>query len=178
MKDPTGFSNEHLERGHLSQPLARWGGGGYLMPVNLDRLAIIERVGGTNPLEDLHVGDKLAARLDRRHSVNVVIERFVEQWGGENPVVQIGVIAQIEASDLPLFLAAKSDYFLAYYGFHPQVPNTAVSNPVVGPRRVLNDFGRLGKLVPIRGDDGWNIALWREISGELRPTSVMYAYGD
>ena len=51
MKDPTGFSNEHLERGHLSQPLARWGGGGYLMPVNLDRLAIIERVGGECPVD-------------------------------------------------------------------------------------------------------------------------------
>ena len=114
----------------------------------------------------------MTVRLNSKQTFHATVEGFVEQWGGANPHVQIGMLAQINTDELIRFRSNRNDYFLAYRGETPSISAAPRRQEIVGPRHVLNRFGSFGELAVIEGDDGWNVALWRRFSGKLMPTNV------
>ncbi len=178
-KDLTGFTGPELTSKQLPQPAARWGGGGYLMPLAAGRFSALQADPGTkSALRRLGRGEILTVLLGPEETLQATVEGFVEQWGGENPQVQIGVLVRINADGLTRFQSNRDDYFLAYGGGMPSTLPAQSHQEIVGPRQVLNSFGPIGELVVVKGDEGWNVTLWRRFSGKLKPTDVTYSYGD
>jgi hypothetical protein len=179
-KDTAGFATSDLSSKQVPQPVARWGGGGYLMPLTRSRFSALQLLspGEESVLRGLNPGATLNVRLSAQEAVTAVVERLVEQWGGANPEVQLGVIARIKPEDAAKFQSDRNDYFLAYQGESPVLAATPRNQEIVGPRRVLNDFGEVGQIIVVPGDDGWNVALWRHFDGKFMPTDIAYSYGD
>jgi len=178
MEDPATLTEGEVKRQQVRQPLARWGAGGYLMPLAPLRWATFEPRSNTS-FPEFHLGDHVSVLLNADATVEASVNGFLEQWGGAHPVVQIGVLARVIPEQLSAFRAAKSNYFLAYSSPAPPAPaDNAPAPDIIGPRRILNRFGGAGELVLVNGDDGWSIRLWRRIDGRLVPTAVTYAYGD
>ena len=161
-KDTAGFTGQQL-----SQPAAKWGGGGYLIPLR----------GGE--VRSVALGEAVTVRISAKETLRAKVEQFVEQWGSSNPVVQVGVLAEIEADGLTRFRSSREDYFLAYRGKMLAGPAARLLRPeITGSRHVLNRFGAIGELIVIEGEAGWNVRLWRRYSGKLMPTGVVYSFGD
>jgi|GEM_PF-6176242 len=178
MKDPAKFTEGTVKRQQVKNPLAHWGVGGYLIPLTSARRATFQPSSNTN-FPEIHRGDHVHLLLSGDTTVTGSVDGFLEQWGASNPIVQIGVLARVSPDQLRAFKVAKSDYFLAYLGTESAAAVSSAAGPgIIGRRRILNNFGSLGKLVLIDGDAGWNITLWRRIDGKLAPTTVSYAYGD
>jgi hypothetical protein len=169
-KDPDGPTQQAAEERQLAQPLARWGSGGYLLPLAADRWETFR--------PKIRPGERISVRLNRDTAITANIDSLVEQWGAANPVVQIGALAQVNPAQMSAFRSEKSDYFLAYLGSPSAPAAPAAPTEIAGSRSILNRFGELSELVLVHGDDGWSIRLWRRIDGRLVPTAVSYAYGD
>ncbi len=179
-KDTVGFTTSELTSRQLPQPAAKWGGGGCLVPLPTERFSALSPDPGVGSvLRRLRRGETLTVRLGREETLQATVEGFVEQWGGANPQVQIGVLARINTDELTRFQSNRDDYFLAYRGEMPSIsPAPRHHHEIVGPRHVLNSFGPIGQLVLVEGDDGWSVELFRRFSRKLIPTDVAYSYGD
>ncbi len=176
--DTAGFTASDLSGGQISQPTAQWGGGGYLMPLDSNRFSALrlERPGEEAILHEFSPGAALTVRLGPKQKVSAVVEHLVEQWGGANPEVQVGVLARVKTEDLAKFRSNGSGYFLAYRGKSPAISTTPRRQEIVGRRCVLNDLGETGEIIVVKGDDGWNVALWRHFGDKFLPTNIAYSY--
>jgi hypothetical protein len=178
-KDTAGFTASEASIKQVPQPIARWGGGGYLMPLTRARLSALQiQSPGEEVLHGLAPGVVLTVRFGSQQTVSATIERFVEQWGSANPEVQLGVIARIRPEDVPKFQSNRNDYFLTYKGGPPAIAGTLQRQEIAGTRYVLNSFGEIGQIIVEQGDAGWNVALWRHFHGKFMPTDIAYCYGD
>jgi hypothetical protein len=177
-RDTVGFTPSELADKQLPQPIARWGKGGYLMSLPKERLSALQPSLDESLLRSLNHDEPLTIRLSARETVIATCDGFIEQWGGSNPQVQIGVLARIATNELPKFRSNSNDYFLAYKGAEPSIQAQPRHEEIVGPRHLLNKFGSIGELIVVEGDDGWSVALWRRFSDKLMPTGIAYSYGD
>ena len=179
-RDAAEFTTSELSRREVPQPIARWGRGGYLMPLTRDRFSALQlqTPGEEAVLRGLNPGAALTVRLSPQETVAAVVERLIEQWGGANPEVQLGMIVRIKPEDVTKFQSNRNDYFLAYHGALPAIAATPRHQEIVGPRYALNDFGEIGQIIVVQGDDGWNVALWRRFDHKFMATDIAYSYGD
>ncbi len=163
----------------LPEPAAHWGGGGYPLPLPAERFSALQFDPHVQSLlRSLGRGETLTVRISPSETLRATVDGFVEQWGGANPQVQIGVLAHISTAELTDFQTYRADYFLAYRGETPSISAAPRPQEIVGPRHLLNSFGPIGELIVVEGDEGWNVALWRRFLGKLMPTNVAYSYGD
>lgn len=158
----------------LPDPTARWGAGGYLLPLSPAHLSALDPA----VFRDLSPGRPVTVRLSETQTVPAICDHFVEQWGMSEPKIFIGVLARVAPGKLPKFHSVHSNYFLAYHGPEPTPPAEPSHEQFLGTGEVLNNLGSSGQLVLAHGEIGWNITLYRRFSGKLMATNIAYFYGD
>lgn len=150
----------------LLAPMAEYGGGGYLLPLTPERLATFQPHAGG---ERVQLNEKYTLWLDGENVVEATTEAYVEQWGSENPVVRVAVIARVARP-------FKGDYFLISRERSPRRPFAGTDRtPLRASRNIVGSFGPIGNLAIDRGEYGWIVALVTTSGGR---TNVEYSYGD
>jgi hypothetical protein len=168
----------------MKSPAARYGAGGYLLPLTAERLQTFRdtapppRTAATPGSAAPALGQRLTLMLGGGTKITATVEEYVEQWGSENPVVAIGALARIPAADLARFRDAKSSYFLIAAASRPMPPAVRADESIGGTTQVLNQFDGLGELILTVGEAGWSVTLFSRQDGSSRPTGVRYFYGD
>jgi hypothetical protein len=150
----------------MKSPAARYGAGGYLLPLTAERL---------RTFRDTAPPSRTRAA---QGSATLAPGQYVEQWGSENPIVAVGVLARVPAVDLERFRDARSSYFLIATVSRPMPGASGAAEPIRGTTQVLNQFDGLGELVLRVAEAGWSVTLFTRQDGSLRPTDVRYFYGD
>lgn len=145
----------------LEPPVARYGRGGYLLPLTPERLATFQpaTVDPGRPRRELPaIGSEVMARSGSGNDVACIVERYVEQLGSDEPVVNVGVLARVKPASSSAFRAARGDHFLV------TPPNASVPrNPDIRVRS---------------GELWWCVTLYLGIDGEMRPSATEYCYRD
>jgi hypothetical protein len=69
------------------------------VPLPAERLSALQlELGTESALRTLKQGETLIVRLSPEETLQATVEAFVEQWGGANPQVQIGVVHPVNVS--------------------------------------------------------------------------------
>jgi hypothetical protein len=177
--DPVGqdYSNP------LKPPAARYGAGGYLLPLTPQRLKTFSDAPSWPAPGDSSVvpaiGRQLTLLLGGKTSIPATVEQYVEQWGSENPVVAVGALATVPDANRSAFKATEAAYFLVGTASQP-APRRVVPQNATLPSgsQLLNQFDRLGDLVVNAGEFGWCVTLAVDQKGVRHRTPVAYCYGD
>ncbi len=181
-RDPATFSMADVEKINEKGPVADYGAGGYFLPLTEDRLRIFE-AGPANDEESAGDIPRLRSTftvfLGGADKVRVTAERYVEQWGIENPVVRVDVIARTVADGNELFHKAQASAFLLSKKDRLSLP-TATAQSVCAncQHAVLNRFPLEGELILEQWEAGWAVTLYRRTATGLRGTKVSYLYAD
>lgn len=153
----------------LPAPKARYSGGGYLLPLRPDRLTTFqpspEPFGGG---ERVQLNQRYTLWLDGKNAVEATTEDYLEQWGTENPIVRVAVLARVSR-------AFKGDYFLISRERKPKPPAAAGLRPMRPSRKIVGRFGALGNVATDASQFGWIISL---LTTSGKRTNVEYSYGD
>jgi hypothetical protein len=120
----------------------------------------------------------LRLRLGGDVEVAARVEAYVEQWGSENPTVNVAAIAKVGAGGLAAFHAASSAYFLIDMDGRAAVGDGMRSGADWKRSEILNRFGQRGQLSVHIAEAGWCVILSVPRNGSLRPSTVEYCYGD
>jgi hypothetical protein len=169
----------------LKPPVARYGAGGYLLPLSPDRLKTLRPSAPSTtatpyagPNRVPAIGTELRLRLGGDVEVAARVEAYVEQWGSENPTVNVAAIAKVGAGGLAAFHAASSAYFLIDMDGRAAVGDGMRSGADWKRSEILNRFGQRGQLSVHIAEAGWCVILSVPRNGSLRPSTVEYCYGD
>ncbi|MEP6960585.1 MAG: hypothetical protein ABI995_00800 [Acidobacteriota bacterium] len=150
LEQATGRSGPHVP--------TRYGGGGYLLPLTAERLATFqpdnEPSGGG---ERVSLGQTYTLWLGAAATIQARTEEYLEQWGSENPIVRVAVLARVSAPDLPAFRAAP-DFFLISRVSKPKPPEKTNLRTFRGTLKTANRFTGMGRLVMLGGESGFGVS--------------------
>ena len=184
MRDPEQFSMEDLEKLQTKQPVAEYGGGGYLLPLTTERLRTLSPVTSPGYEEEAAVdvpalGERLTVWLGGEAKLQATAEQYVEQWGMENPIVRVGILARVSLRDAAGFERVHPSAFLIGAEREVALPSTTSVGPCAGCQKtVLNWFPGLGELLLEQWEAGWSVRLYRSTADGWRGTKVLYDYRD
>ena len=181
-RDPATFSMADIGKLSEKEPVADYGAGGYFLPLTEDRLRTFK----ASPAEDEDSSGNIpplqstfTVFLGGADEIRVTAERYIEQWGMENPIVRVGVIAHIAPNESGLFHKIQASAFLLSKNDRLALPaalgQTVCSNC---KHTVLNCFPSGGELILEQWEVGWAVTLYRQTASGLRSTKVSYGYAD
>lgn len=151
----------------LPSPVARYGGV-HLISLTPEQLATFqpspEFQGGG---ERVQLNQKYTLWLDGKNTIEATTESYAEEWGTENPIVRIAILARVSRT-------FKGNYFLISRERNP-TPPPATTLPLHRSRTILASFGALGKLAAYQFELGWTVSL---LTPSGKRTNVEYSYGD
>lgn len=152
----------------LPPPVARYGGV-HLISLTPEQLATFqpsdEFQGGG---ERVQLHQKYTLWLDGKNTVEATTESYAEEWGTENPIVRVAVLARVAGS-------FKGNYFLISRERKPKPPAAAGLRPMRPSRKIVGRFGALGNLATDASQFGWTVSL---LTPSGKRTNVEYSYGD
>ncbi len=184
MRDSAEHRMDEVDRLHLPDPRAKWGGGGNLLPLTAERLSHFDALvpGKGSVTASVNKGTRMSVQVSADETIEGTVDRLVEQWGMDNLVVRVGFLLKIRPEQMAAFQSITSDYFLVSVGPMRDVPVLRAANTTAtllqGTRVVLNDLGSRGQIVVVSAEKGWEVALWRKTGGGLQRTEATYYYGD
>jgi hypothetical protein len=182
LRDPGWFNTDQLKQLRVPDPAPEYGRGGSLLPLTKERLASFTPApAGFNSRETGNVpalGTKLIVFLGRAQTAEAVADRYVEQWGIENPIVRVGILARIDSTSVALTHTVSRAYLVSNTE-HPEPPPTIKEADCTScTKHLLNSFTGIGSLFLQKGESSWIVTLFRGEKTGLVSTELSYAYGD
>ncbi len=182
LRDPAWFNQDQLKQLRVPDPAPEYGRGGYLLPLTKERLASFTPApAGFNSRETGNIpalGTKLIVFLGGTRTVEAIADRYVEQWGIENPIVRVGILTRVDSASVSLSNTISRAYLVSTTD-HPELPpSVKESDCPKCTKHLLNTFTGIGSLFLQKGEAGWSVTLFSREKAGLVPTELSYAYGD